>query len=201
MKPKISYSLNKIRQGRTLLLLLLIIGLFILLTNNLTIDADDDDEDDEDDDDFEDISKNLGWASVGLFAVSAIYIVLYQFFRLTRRITEESKLYNFKSNYSNFFRTIRKPLLYTHYLAGLAALGILLAHGILLADDDTEAVIGWVTAGIYIFYIITGVLLWFKIIHPKRNKKFRKVVLYVHRSMLVFAIAIVIHIVHLAIAD
>ncbi|NHK30930.1 MAG: hypothetical protein FK730_06225 [Asgard group archaeon] len=172
--------------------------MLLISTTNITAD---DDDDDEDDDEFEDISNSLGWASVGLFAVSVIYIVFYQAFKLTRRISDESRLANFKTNYGTFFRRIRKPILYIHYISGLLALGVLLVHGIMLTKDDTEAIIGWVTAGVYIFYILTGLVLWFKIIPPKRKPKFRKAVLYVHRSLLLFVIVIVIHIIHLAIAD
>jgi hypothetical protein len=179
----------------------LVLVLVILLVSSTSIVADDDDDDDEDDDELEDISKSLGWASVGLFAVSIIYIVLYQTFKLTRRISDESRLINFKTNYGTFFRKIRKPFLYIHYISGLLALGVLLVHGIILTKDDTEAVIGWVTAGVYIFYILTGLVLWFKIIPPKRKPKFWKAVLYIHRSLLLFVIIIVIHIIHLAIAD
>ncbi|MGC9781601.1 MAG: hypothetical protein HZR80_20345 [Candidatus Heimdallarchaeota archaeon] len=71
----------------------------------------------------------------------------------------------------------------------------------MLTKDDAEAVIGWVTAGAYIFYIVTGIILWFKIKPIWVRKKLRKTILYIHRSLLIFVIIIAIHITHLAIAD
>jgi magnesium-transporting ATPase (P-type) len=177
-----------------------VLSLTILLLISVSVSADDD-EDDEEDDDNEDLSSSLGWASVGLFVVSAIYIVFYQSFKLTRRISEESRLANLKTNYGNFFRKIRKPFLYIHYISGLLALGVLIVHGILLTDNDTSALIGWVTAGVYIFYILTGIVLWFKIISPKKTPKLRKAVLYIHRSLILYVLIVVIHIIHLAISD
>lgn len=197
---RINLSIQKQSANGKIKLLILfgfLLVIILLLISTTSIIADDDDDDDE----FEDVSKSLGWASVGLFAVSIIYIVFYQTFKLTRRISDESRLANFKTNYGSFFRRIQKPILYIHYISGLLALGVLLVHGILLTKDDTEAIIGWVTAGVYIFYILTGLVLWFKIIPPKRKPKFRKAVLYVHRSLLLFVIIIVIHIIHLTIAD
>jgi len=183
------------------LLLGLVVFITFLLITSSSVLADDDDDDEEDDDDDEDLANSLGWASVGLFAVSTIYIIFYQIYRVTRRLSAEGKQGETRKAIRDFFLFIRKPLLYIHYFAGLAALVILLIHGVMLTKDDTEAVIGWVTAGVYIFYIFTGILLWFKIINPKRRPNFRKAVLWIHRSLFIFAIVIAIHIVHLAIAD
>ncbi len=178
------------------LLLGLVVLISILLISSSSVSAEDDDEDDDD----EDLSKSLGWAAVGLFAVSSFFIAVDQTYRLTRRLSKEGKQGERRKAITNIYLKVRKPLLYTHYFAGLAALVVLLIHGVMLTKDDTEAVIGWVTAGVYIFYIFTGILLWFKIISAKRRPKFRKAVLWVHRSLLIFAIIIAIHIVHLAIA-
>ncbi|NHJ86968.1 MAG: hypothetical protein FK734_16010 [Asgard group archaeon] len=192
-------SLQK-RQYSNIMIFFLILLLGLMLVQLITTNTIADDNDSEDDDD-EDLSQSLGWASIGLFVVSSIYIVFYQTFKLTRKINSEGRATGFKEFIANTFRKVRKPLLYIHYFSGLAALGVLLAHGILLTNDDSEAIIGWVSAGIYIFYILTGILLWFKIISPKRNLKLRKVVLYLHRSLLLFAAIIIIHIIHVAISD
>ena len=182
---------------------LFLLGLAVLITVLLitasSVSADDDD--DHDDDDDEDLSKDLGWASVGLFAISSVFIAFDQIYRLTRRLSKEGKQGERRRAITNVYLKVRKPLLYTHYFAGFAALVVLLIHGVMLTKDDTEAVIGWVTAGVYISYILTGILLWFKIISHKRRPKFRKAVLWIHRSLLIFAIIIAIHIVHLAFAD
>jgi len=155
-------------------------------------------DDGDDDDDENDAANSLGWAAVGLLVVSTIYIVFYQSFKITRKISNEGKLSSFKDFVAKVFRAVRKPLLYIHYFSGLAALGVLIAHGILLSRDSAASTIGWASAGIYIFYILTGLILWFKIITPKRTKKLWKVVLYVHRSLLLFAAILAIHIIHVA---
>lgn len=178
------------------LLLGLVVLISVLLITSSSVSA----EDEEDDDDDEDLSKSLGWAAVGFFVVSSIFIAIDQTYRLTRRLSKEGKQGERRKAITNIYLKVRKPLLYTHYFAGLAALVVLLIHGVMLTKDDTEAVIGWVTAGVYIFYIFTGILLWFKIISSKRRPKLRKAVLWIHRSLLIFAIIIAIHIVHLAIA-
>ena len=185
----------------TILAIALFIIILVLQSSLIQVRADDDDEDEDDDDDDEDLSSSLGWASVGLFAVSSIYIAFYQTYRITRRLSKEGKQGETRQTITNIFLKVRKPLLYVHYFAGLAALIVLLTHGIMLTDDDSGAIIGWATAGVYIFYIFTGILLWFKIISYKRNPKLRKAVLYIHRSLLIFAIIIAIHIIHLALVD
>ncbi|MHA1211496.1 MAG: hypothetical protein ACTSSH_03450 [Candidatus Heimdallarchaeota archaeon] len=183
-----------------LILIVLVIGLVALQLSIMPVAAEDDDDDD-DDDDNKDIAKDLGWVAVGLLVVSSLYVPFYQLFKITRKIDSEGKRKGFKDSVAKVFRKLRKPFQYIHYFSGLAALGVLIAHGVFLTKDDAEAVIGWVSAGIYVFYILTGMLIWFKIIHPKRNKKLRKVVLYIHRSLLLFAIVIIIHIVHVVISD
>ena len=188
----------------SLLFVLLILFVIVLIIQNsvISVVADDEDDEDEEDDDFEDISENLAWASVGLFVVSSVYVLLYQAFRITRKFSDEGNMSEFKNNYRNFFLKIRKPLLYIHYIAGLAALVTLLIHGILLTKGDDEPIaVGWATAGIYIFYILTGVILWLKVKPLWSWRKVRKSLLYIHRSLLLFAIVIIIHIVHVAIAD
>ncbi len=189
------YSSNLVRQ---FLLSSLVVFITILLISSSSITADDDDEGDDDD---EDLSRDLGWASVSLFVVSSIYIGFYQIYRVTRFLTKEGNQGEIRKAIMNVFLKVRKPLLYIHYFAGLAALIVILIHGIILTNDNTYSKIGWATAGVYLFYILTGILLWFKIISPKRNLKFRKAVLWIHRSLLLFAIVIAIHIIHLTIAD
>ena len=193
------FSSNTVKRFLLLGLVVLIVVLLIT-TSSVSAKDEEDEEDDDDDDDDEDLSKSLGWASVGLFAVSSIFIAFDQTYRLTRRLSKEGKQGERRKTITNIYLKVRKPLLYTHYFAGFAALVVLLIHGVMLTKDDTEAIIGWVTAGVYIFYIFTGILLWFKIISSKRRPKLRKAVLWIHRSLLIFAIIIAIHIIHLAIA-
>lgn len=190
---------------RNLNSIVLLIAFFItfLLVQNMIVNVTaDDDEDDNGDDEFEDLSSSLGWASVGLFVISSLYIVFYQTFRISRKFSDEGNFASLKENIRVVFLKIRKPFLYTHYFAGFFALVTLLIHGILLTRADEEPVaVGWATGAIYIFYILTGIILWLKIKPFWSWKKIRKSLLYVHRSLLLFAIVIIIHIVHLAISD
>ncbi len=190
---------NTIRQI-TILVIVLIVVLLVAQNSLIQVSADDDD-DDEDDDNEEDLSKSLGWAAVGLFAVSSVYIAFYQTYRFTRRLSKEGRKGEIRKFIGNVFLKVRKPLLYTHYFSGLAALIVLLIHGVMLTKDDAEAVIGWVAAGVYILFIITGIILWFKIKPIWVRKKLRKTIFYIHRSLLIFIIIIAIHIAHLVIAD
>lgn len=59
------------------LLLGLVVLISVLLITSSSVSAEDEeDEDDGDDDDDEDLSKSLGWAAVGLFAVSSFFIAV-----------------------------------------------------------------------------------------------------------------------------
>lgn len=181
----------------TLLLMLIL----VLVISNLIVNvlADDDEEDDDDD---EDLASDLGWASVGLLVVSSIYIFLYQGFKITRKFSDEGSFAGTKENYRKFFVAVRKPFLYIHYASGFAALVLLLIHGALLTKQDIEPVaVGWASGAIYIFYILTGIILWWKIKPFWSSKKSRKALLWLHRSLLIFAVGIIIHIVHVAISD
>lgn len=197
-KPILGFSTSRL----LFVLLVLFVTILIIQNSVISVTADDEDEEDEDDDEFEDLSENLAWASVGLFAISSMYVFFYQTFRITRKFSDEGSMSDFKNSYRTFFLKIRKPLLYIHYITGLAALVTLLIHGILLTNGDDEPIaVGWATAAIYIVYILTGIILWLKVKPFWSWKKVRKALIYIHRSLFLFAIVIIIHIVHVAIAD
>jgi len=204
MKLKQTRLLNKSLNGFSstrLLFILMVLFITILIVQTSIIQVRADDEN-EDDDDSKGISNSLAWASVGLFVISSIYILLYQTFRITRNFSDEGNFSNLKNNYRIFFLKIRKPFLYIHYIAGFLALVTLLIHGILLTKGDEEPVaIGWATGAIYIFYILTGLILWLKVKPFWKWNKMRKSLMYIHRSLILFAIVIIIHIVHVAITD
>ncbi len=203
MQSQLSLIRKQSHSSRYFLITLFLLLIMILVISNVTgnVLADDDDEDDEEDDD-EDLASDLGWASVGLLAVSSIYIFLYQGFKITRKFSDEGNFARTKENYRKFFLAIRKPFLYIHYISGFAALVVLLIHGALLTKQDIEDVaVGWASGAIYIFYILTGIILWWKIKPFWSSKKARKVLLWTHRSLILFALGIIIHIVHVAIAD
>ncbi|MFW9924693.1 MAG: hypothetical protein ACFFDW_15535 [Candidatus Thorarchaeota archaeon] len=199
MPPYNSFSLIRSNLSKKLLfiILILIIGLIVFQFSIANVSADDEDEGD---DDHEGISFDLGWAAVGLLVVSSVYVIFYQTFKLINRFSDEGRFAEVKNNYGNFFRTIRKPLLYIHYLSGFSALVVLIIHGIILTDGEPSAVaIGWASGAIYIFYILTGILLWLRVKPFWSNKTIRKILYFLHRSLIVFGIIIILHIIHLAI--
>lgn len=151
-KPLIGFSSARL----ILILLVLFVTILIVQTSTVQVRADDDES--------KSISNSLAWASVGLFVISSIYILFYQTFCITRNFSDEGNFSKLKNNYRIFFLKIRKPFLYIHYMAGFFALVTLLTHGILLTSGDEEPVaVGWATGAIYIFYILTGLILWLKI--------------------------------------
>ncbi|MGC9781600.1 MAG: hypothetical protein HZR80_20340 [Candidatus Heimdallarchaeota archaeon] len=115
-----NYLLHFKRKNTIKQIIILVIVLFVVLLvaqNSLKqVSADDDKDDDED------LSKGLGWAAVGLFAVSSVYIAFYQTYHLTRRLSKEGRKGEIRKSIGNVFLKVRKPLLYTHYFSGLAAL-------------------------------------------------------------------------------
>jgi len=203
MQSRLSLIRKQPHSGRYFLISLFLMLILILVISNITGNVlADDDEDEEDDDNDEGLASDLGWASVGLLGVSSIYIFLYQGFKITRKFSDEGSFAETKENYRKFFLTVRKPFLYIHYASGFAALVLLLIHGALLTKQDIEPVaVGWTSGAIYIFYILTGIILWWKIKPFWSSKKARKALLWLHRSLLIFTIGIIIHIVHVAISD
>ena len=98
---------------------LLLLGLVVLIVVSLitasSVSAKDeeDEEDDDDDDDNKDLSKSLGWASVGLFAVSSIFIAFDQTYRLTRRLSKEGKQGERRKTITNIY-CIKKTNYFKH---------------------------------------------------------------------------------------
>ncbi len=187
---------------RFISLLLVLFVIFLILQNSITnVHAEDDDEDDEDDD-FEDVSKDLGWAAIGLLAVNSIYVLFSKAFRITRKFSDEGKFAAVKSNTRATYLKVRKPLQIVHGISGFAALVVLLIHGVVLTDQDFEAVaLGWASAAILIFYISTGIILMFKLKPFWTAKKVRKALLFLHRSLILLVLIFILHIVHIVISD
>lgn len=188
---------------RFISLLLVLFVIFLVLQNSIiNVNAEDEDEDDEDDDDFEDVSKDLGWAAIGLFVVNSIYVLFSKAFRITRKFSDEGKFAAVKSNTRSAYLKVRKPLQIVHGVSGLGALVVLLIHGIVLTDGDSEAVaLGWATTAIFIFYILTGIILMLKLKPFWTAKKVRKTLLFLHRNLILLALIFILHIVHIVISD
>jgi hypothetical protein len=179
----------------------LILFIFILIfTINPLVLADEEEEDEEDGEGF---AKDLGIVAIALFVASIINVGILYLYRFSRKfITEESSAIGIRETTRNFYLKTRKPLNFIHYFVGLAAVTVLIIHGIKLTQKDDETVIlGWITAGVYVFYILTGLILKLKIKPIWNSKKIVRFLNIIHRSMILFIGIIIAHIVHVLIAD
>ncbi len=185
---------------RFISLILVLFVIFLVLQNSITnVHAEDDDDEDED---FEDVSKDLGWTALGLLAVNSIYVLFSKVFRITRKFSDEGDFAAVKSKTRTAYLKVRKPLQIIHGISGLGALVVLLIHGIILTDGDSEAVgLGWASAAIFIFYILTGIILMLKLKPFWTLKKVRKTLLFLHRSLILLVLIFILHIVHIVISD
>ena len=159
--------------------------------------------DEEAEEDGADFAKDLGIVAIALFIISVINVGILYLYRLSRKfITEKSSVSGIKETTRDFYLKTRKPLNFIHYFIGLAAVTVLVIHGIKLTQKDDETVIlGWITAGVYIFYILTGLILKLKIKPIWNSKKIVRILNKIHRSMIFFFGIIITHIVHVLIAD
>ena len=144
--------------------------------------------------------KNLGVAALGLFSLGLIYVFFFQIMRLTLKLNKEKERnVVFKANYQKFFKVVRKPLQWLHYLAGTAAIVLLAIHGIgMLPEDNEKAVLGIVTGSFLAFYVLTGFIIKIILAKAKKAKKLKKYLFFIHRSLIVILIVLGIHIAHVA---
>jgi hypothetical protein len=193
----------KVRIKKLILTSVIILFVFISVSQIQTSIANGDNGEDEEDDEDEDFTKDFAYASIGLFVVSGITIIIYFTNRFSRKLLKrEGKPQETKEWISSTFRKIRKSLNYIHYLVGFGALTVLFIHGIYLSGKDESLVaIGWVTAAFYIFYVISGLVIWLKIKPFWNFKNAMKILNKIHRSVLLFSVIILIHIIHVIIAD
>jgi len=174
---------------------------FILVISfgfSFTTTADDDDKGDDDD-----FAKDLAYVSIGLFVATAVTISVYMTNKYSRRfLGDEGKSKETKDKISQIFRKIRKPLNYIHYIVGFAALTTLLIHGIRLSNKDEKLVaIGWITTAVYIFYVLSGLVIWLKIKPFWNSKKTVRILNKIHRSLILFVGIVILHLIHVVMAD
>ena len=165
--------------------------------------ADDDNGEEENNGDDDDFAKDIAYVSISLFVASAVTISIYMTNKYSRRfLGDEGKAKETKDKISQVYRKIRKPLNYIHYVVGFAALTTLLIHGIRFSDKDEKLVaIGWVTTVIYIFYVLSGLIIWLKIKPFWRSKKTIRILGKIHRSLIFFIGIVVLHLIHVIMAD
>jgi len=183
---------------------LLIFGVFALAINSqayIQYSSEDDEDEPEGDDDGDDLSKALGLTAIILFGLVVSKALIFFIYKFTRKLddTKESNI-TFKKNMKTFFMKTRKPLQWTHYIAGSIALVLLFIHGILLRTKSLPRTIqGILTAVILTFYVFTGLITKFKLF--KESKKFKKWIMKVHRNFPFFIFIIIFHLIHLALED
>ena len=189
-------SLRKMLFGSILILVL--IASFSQI--QFTFAQEDEEEEEDEDGDF---AKDIAFASIGLFVASGITIIIYFTNKYSKKLLRgEGKPQETREWISKSYRKIRKPLNYLHYLVGFGALTVLFIHGIYLSNkDETLVAIGWVTAAFYIFYVISGVIIWSKIKPFWNYTKAMKILNKIHRSIILFISIVIIHIVHVLLAD
>ena len=147
---------------------LLIFGVFALAINSqsyIQYSLDDDEDEPEGDDDGDDLSKTLGLTAIILFSLVVSKALIFFIYKYTRKLddTKESNI-TFKKNMKTFFMKTRKPLQWTHYIAGSIAIVLLILHGLSLRTKSLPRTInGIITAIILTFYVSTGLITKFKL--------------------------------------
>ena len=183
---------------------LIIFGVFVLAINSqatIQYSLEDDEDEPEGDDDGDDLSKALGLTAIILFGVVVSKALIFFIYKFSRKLpeTKESNI-TFKKNMKTFFMKTRKPLQWTHYIAGSTAIVLLIIHGILLRTKSLPRTIhGILTAIILTFYVFTGLITKFKLF--KESKKFKKWIMKVHRNFPFFIFIIIFHLIHLTLED
>lgn len=179
---------------------LIVFGVFVLSINsqgNIQYSL----EDDDGGDDGDDLPKALGLTAIILFGVVVSKALIFFIYKFTRKLddTKEKNL-TFRKNMKTFFMKTRKPLQWTHYIAGSTALIFLFIHGISLIGESLPRTInGILTAIILTFYVSTGLITKFKLF--KESKKFKKWIMKIHRNFPFFIFIIIFHLIHLALED
>jgi len=136
---------------------IIIFGVLVLAINsqaNIQYSLEDDEP--EGDDDGDDLSKALGLTAIILFGVVVSKALIFFIYKFSRKLdeTKESNL-TFKNNMKTFFMKTRKPLQWTHYIAGSIAIVLLILHGLSLRTKSLPRTInGIITAIILTFYVL-----------------------------------------------
>lgn len=180
------------KSKKYLIYTLLIVLFVVVLLSFIQFGAADEWEDDN--------VKNLGVAALSLFSISLIYVFFFQILRLTMKLNKDKERnVKFKENYQKFFKGVRRPLQWLHYLAGATAIVLLAIHGIgMLPEDNEKAVLGIITGSFLAFYVLSGFVIKVILAKAKKAKNLKKYLFFVHRSIIVIFIVLAIHIAHVA---
>lgn len=199
MQKKINFSQSSWQQHlrNAIIVLLFVIFLTQVISPSIAQEEDGDDGDDGG------IASSFGWAAVGLFGASILYVIFYHGFKISRKILPDNDRFKRLRDFiRDVFIKVRKPLLFLHYFAGITALIILFTHGIaLMGFEAGTTIIGWIIAYIYLFYVISGILIKTLFKKVKKAIKLKLFLIKVHNNLIILVIIGLIHIAHLAIAD
>ena len=197
MKPKTKFQF-------VLIGTLIIFSVFVLTMNSqsfIQYTNQEDEEDEPEGDDGDDLPKTFGLIALVLFSVVILKALIFFIYKFTRKLpeTKESNI-TFKTKMKTFFMKTRKPLQFAHYLSGSTAIILLFIHGIsLFGKSLPRSINGIITAIILTFYVSTGLITKFKLF--KESKKFKKVIMQIHRNFPFFIFITIFHFIHLALED
>jgi len=171
----------------------------------MIVQADDDDDDDDDGIGFidGDTAKDIGYVAIGLFSAGMLNIVILYAFKISRKLLSEEGVSGKVRNFTRetYLKT-RKPLNWLHYISTFSATTIIFLHGLrFLNKEDEVGVYGWVATGIFMLYIVTGIIIKLKIKPFWLSKTARKVINFLHRNLAIIIGVIVVHVIHLLLAD
>ena len=176
--------ISQIKQNRSKFSYLLILIIAVLLLSSMIAQADDDDDDDDNGIGFieDDTAKDIGYVAIGLYAAGMLNVAMLHAFKISRKLLSEEgvsgKIRNFTRE--TYLKT-RKPLNWLHYILTFSATTIIFLHGLRFLNKDEEVgVIGWVATGIFLLYIVTGIIIKLKIKPFWFSKTVRKVIKLLH---------------------
>lgn len=172
------------------------VGIFILLIFSASPIAGDDGDDG-------DSSKNIGYIAISLFVLGMINVVFLYAYRITRRFLSEEGLAGKTRDFTReAYIVTRKPLNWVHYLLTFSATTIIILHGFRLMNKEEEVgIFGWIATSIFLFYILTGIIIKLRIKPFWNHKNIRYLLNFLHRNLIIFIIVIFIHIVHILASD
>ncbi len=184
-------------------LLLVILGVTLLLITSNTVLGDDDEDDDGIGFIDSDTAKDIGYVAIGLIGAGMINVILLDIFKISRKLLSEEGVSGKVRNFTreSYLKT-RKPLNWLHYIFTLSATTIIFLHGLRFLNKEEEiGVLGWIATGIFLLYILTGVIIKLKVKPFMSSKIARRVLNLLHRNLLIFIGVIIIHVIHIFMDD
>lgn len=96
-------------------------------------------------------------------------------------------------------------LRYVHYIFSIGGLGLISIHGLSFERiHKLVSILGWGLWGVLVLYLLSGILLWYRLLPIKRSPKMKQLHRWVnqfHRSWIIFYILIFFHLLHMLSGD